>query len=182
MSFSGLYLTRVWLGSNFTPKFLPAKIRPLAAHVKLTENCQAKCISCDYWKTRWHDGIKADRAVAEKIPVLDRLMTPEFRARRPDMAFLFRQMGTFNTAKMQDLTNLNSDGPSVEELAAAPFPLLLLAGEKDAVLSPSTVRRAGEVLPSARVEIVPGAPHSMYWEAPDLFNDAMKKILADFYA
>ena len=63
MSFSGLYLTRVWLGSNFTPKFLPAKIRPLAAHVKLTENCQAKCISCDYWKTRWHDGINADRAV-----------------------------------------------------------------------------------------------------------------------
>ena len=63
MSFSGLYLTRVWLGSNFTPKFLPAKIRPLAAHVKLTENCQAKCISCDYWKTRWHDAIKADRAV-----------------------------------------------------------------------------------------------------------------------
>ena len=63
MSFSGLYLTRVWLGSNFSPKFLPAKIRPLAAHVKLTENCQAKCISCDYWKTRWHDGIKADRAV-----------------------------------------------------------------------------------------------------------------------
>jgi MoaA/NifB/PqqE/SkfB family radical SAM enzyme len=63
MSFSGLYLTRVWLGSNFSTKLLPAKIRPLAAHVKLTENCQAKCISCDYWKTRWHDGIKADRAV-----------------------------------------------------------------------------------------------------------------------
>ena len=63
MSFSGLYLTRVWLGSNFSAKLLPSKIRPLAAHVKLTENCQAKCISCDYWKTRWHDGIKADRAV-----------------------------------------------------------------------------------------------------------------------
>ncbi len=37
------------------------------------------------------------------------------------MAFLFRQMGTFNMAKMQDLTNLNSDGPTVCELAAAPF-------------------------------------------------------------
>ena len=65
------------------------------------------------------DLVKADRAVAEKIPVLDRLMTPEFRAKRPDMAFLFRQMGTFNTAKMQDLTNLASDGPTVSELAGA---------------------------------------------------------------
>ena len=117
--------------------------------------------------------------MAEKIPVLDRLMTPEFRAKRPDMAFLFRQMGTFNTAKMQDLTNLNSDGPTVSELAAAPFPLLLLAGEKDAVLSPATVRRAGELLPNARVEVVTDAPHSMYWERPDLFNDAIRRFLKE---
>jgi pimeloyl-ACP methyl ester carboxylesterase len=128
------------------------------------------------------DLVKADRAVAEKIPVLDRLMTPEFRARRPDMAFLFRQMGTFNTAKMQDLTNLNSDGPSVSELATAPFPLLLLAGEKDAVLSPATVRRAGELLPNARVEVVTDAPHSMYWERPDLFNDAIRRFLKEVAA
>src|SRR6202167_6553827 len=63
MSFSGLYLTRVWLGSNFSAKLLPPKIRPLAAHIKLTENCQAKCISCDYWKTRWADVITTERAV-----------------------------------------------------------------------------------------------------------------------
>ena len=124
--------------------------------------------------------VKADRAVAEKLPVLDRLLTPEFRAERPDLAFLFRQMGTFNTAKMQDLTQpqLATGRPS-SELAAAPFPLLLLAGEKDAVLSPATVRRAGELLPSARVEVVTGAPHSMYWETPDLFNDAVRRFLKD---
>jgi pimeloyl-ACP methyl ester carboxylesterase len=123
--------------------------------------------------------VKADRAVAEQLPVLDRLLTPAFRAERPDLAFLFRQMGTFNTAKMQDLRNLNSDGPTVEELAAAPFPVLLLAGGEDAVLSPATVRRAGELLPSARVEVVAGAPHSMYWETPQLFNDAVARFLKD---
>src|SRR6516225_5572041 len=106
-------------------------------------------------------------------------LTALVKADRPDLAFLFRQMGTFNTAKMQDLRNLNSDGPTVEELAAAPFPVLLLAGEKDAVLSPATVRRAGELLPSARVEVVPGAPHSMYWETPQLFNDAVARFLKD---
>jgi pimeloyl-ACP methyl ester carboxylesterase len=124
--------------------------------------------------------VKADRALAEQMPVLDRLLTPQFRARRPDLAFLFRQMGTFNTARMQDLRNLNSDGPSLEELRAAPFPVLLLAGEKDAVLSAATVRRAGELLgSSARVEVVPGAPHSMYWETPDLFNDAISRFLKE---
>jgi 3-oxoadipate enol-lactonase len=126
--------------------------------------------------------VTADRAKAEKLPVLDRLLTPAFRERRSDLAFLFRQMGTFNTATMADLRNLNTDGPTVAEVGAAPFPVMLLAGEKDAVLSPATVRRAGELLPRARVEIVPGAPHSMYWETPDLFNDAVRTFLAEVYA
>jgi MoaA/NifB/PqqE/SkfB family radical SAM enzyme len=63
MSFPAFYLTRVWMGSNVSAKFLPSTVRPLAAHVKLTENCQAKCISCDYWKSRWQDGIDTARAV-----------------------------------------------------------------------------------------------------------------------
>ena len=57
------YVPRVWLGSQFSARLLPKSIRPLSAHVKLTENCQAKCISCNYWQTRWEDGISTDRAV-----------------------------------------------------------------------------------------------------------------------
>ncbi len=41
-----------------------------------------------------------------------------FREHRPDLAFLFRQMGTFNTTNMQHLRNLNSDGPTAEEVGA----------------------------------------------------------------
>ncbi len=126
--------------------------------------------------------VKADRAAAEKLPVLDRLLTPAFRAAHPDLAFLFRQMGTFNTAKMADLRNLSSDGPTLEEVDAAPFPVLLLAGEQDAVLRPATVCRAGELLAHARVEVVPGAPHSMYWETPALFNDAIARFAAQVTA
>ncbi len=132
-----------------------------------------------FGRTRWTEEHDARNFPCDIIAMLDRLMTPEFRARRPDLAFLFWQMGTFNTANMQDLTNLNSDGPTVAEFVAAPFPLLLLAGEKDAVLSPATVRRAGELLPNARVEVVTDAPHSMYWERPDLFNDAIRRFLKD---
>jgi hypothetical protein len=56
------------------------------------------------------------------------------------------------------------------------------AGEQDSVLSTATVRRAGERLPRAQVEIMPGAPHSMYWETPALFNDAVGRFLARVYA
>ncbi|HXX18864.1 MAG TPA: radical SAM protein [Candidatus Acidoferrum sp.] len=57
------YLSRVWLGTKVSEKLLPSVARPLSAHLKLTENCQAKCISCDYWKTRWHDAIDTERAI-----------------------------------------------------------------------------------------------------------------------
>lgn len=121
--------------------------------------------------------VKADRAKAEQIPVLDRLLTPTFRQADPAKTFLFRQMGTFNTAKMADLRNLNADGPRVEDVRSSGIPVCLLAGELDAVLSVNTVRAAAELLPEAHVEIVPNAPHSMYWEAPELFNTALVRFL-----
>lgn len=121
--------------------------------------------------------VKADRAKAEQIPVLDRLLTPTFRESDPAKTFLFRQMGTFNTAKMADLRNLNVDGPTIEMVRSSGVPICLLAGELDAVLSVDTVRAAAELLPEAHVEIVPNAPHSMYWEAPELFNAALIRFL-----
>jgi len=51
------------MGSQVSTRFLPSTIRPLAAHIKLTENCQARCISCDYWKSRWQDALDTDRAI-----------------------------------------------------------------------------------------------------------------------
>ena len=63
MFYPASYLTRVWMGSKVSAKLLPSAVRPLSAHIKLTENCQAKCISCDYWKSRWQDAIDTDRAI-----------------------------------------------------------------------------------------------------------------------
>lgn len=125
-----------------------------------------------------NERVRLDRAAADAIPVLDRLLTPGFREASPELTFLFRQMGTFNIASMADLRHLNSDGPTVAELKEADLPLCLLSGALDAVLSRETIRTAAGILPNTHVELVEGAPHSMYWEAPDLFNDALKRFLA----
>ena len=57
------YLTRVWMGSQFSASLLPARVKPLSASLKLTENCQAKCVTCNYWQTRWEDGLNTEKAV-----------------------------------------------------------------------------------------------------------------------
>ncbi|MGW7243689.1 alpha/beta fold hydrolase [Streptomyces sp. NPDC054804] len=118
----------------------------------------------------------ADRAEAVKLPVIDRLLTKSFQRERTDLTLLFQQMGTFNVARMQDLRNLDTDGSSLEEIQDSGVRVAFLAGEKDAVLSVKTVTRAHELLPGSHLEIVPGAPHSMYWETPQPYNAAVARL------
>jgi len=120
---------------------------------------------------------RTDRSVANAMPVLDRLLSPAFQRAHPDKTFLFQQMGTFNMIKMADLTNTGDEPVTSSGLAGAPFPVLLLAGENDAVLTAATARRAGELLPSIDVDVVPDAPHSMYFERPELFNASLVRFL-----
>lgn len=118
----------------------------------------------------------ADRAEAVRLPVIDRLLTKTFQQERADLTFLFQQMGTFNVAKMADLRNLDTDGPSLDDIRDSGVKVAFLAGEKDAVLSVKTVTRAHELLPGSHLEIVPCAPHSMYWEAPAQYNAAVAHL------
>ncbi|MGW6208471.1 alpha/beta fold hydrolase [Streptomyces sp. NPDC055089] len=118
----------------------------------------------------------ADRAEAVGLPVIDRLLTKAFQQERADLTFLFQQMGTFNVARMADLRNLDTDGPSLDDIRGSGVKVAFLAGEKDAVLSVKTVTRAHELLPESHLEIVPGAPHSMYWEAPAQYNAAVARL------
>jgi pimeloyl-ACP methyl ester carboxylesterase len=128
------------------------------------------------------DLVKADRAEAEKLPVIDRLMSKSFQEQSPELTFLFRQMGTFNKAKMQDLRNLTAGGPTLDTLAGLGVPICFLAGENDAVIRPATIRRAHELVGGSVLELIPEAPHSMYWEAPALFNGGIERFLKTVYA
>lgn len=118
----------------------------------------------------------ADRAEAVKLPVIDRLLTKKFQQERADLTFLFQQMGTFNVAKMQDLRNLDTNGPSLEDIQNSGVRVAFLAGEKDAVLSVKTVTRAHELLAGSHLEIVQDGPHSMYWETPEQYNAAVADL------
>lgn len=124
---------------------------------------------------------KANRAEAEKLPVMDRLLTPEFQQGNPAETFLFKQLGTFNKARMQDLRNLSAKGPTIDEIVASGVKLVFLNGERDAVLWTSTVRRAHEKIPGSYLYVVPNGPHSLYWERPEMFNLTVHQILKVIY-
>ncbi|MBC9030963.1 radical SAM protein [Sphingomonas sp. JC676] len=43
-------------------KLLPSRIRPMLAEVQLTENCNSRCMTCDYWKDHYPQSISFERA------------------------------------------------------------------------------------------------------------------------
>jgi MoaA/NifB/PqqE/SkfB family radical SAM enzyme len=58
-----MYESRLWVASNILPHLAPSRIQPTDVSIKLTENCQARCVTCDYWKHRWRDHIDSTAAI-----------------------------------------------------------------------------------------------------------------------
>jgi len=56
-------------------------------------------------------------------------------------------------------------------------PTLLLAGEHDPIWPPAAVRGIADAIPDARMEVIPGAGHSPYFEQPDAFNAHLAAFL-----
>jgi MoaA/NifB/PqqE/SkfB family radical SAM enzyme len=111
------YLPRVWAGTNLSPKLLPAGIQPLSAHIKLTENCQAKCISCDYWQTRWDDAISTERAI-ELINEIDAAGIRSLRLTGGEPLLrkdLFEVLGKANTSRFTRII-LQTNGLALKKL------------------------------------------------------------------
>lgn len=60
---TAFYEQQLWAATNISSRLAPRRIRPTDASVKLTENCQARCVTCDYWKQHWTNKISTDQAI-----------------------------------------------------------------------------------------------------------------------
>jgi pimeloyl-ACP methyl ester carboxylesterase len=69
-------------------------------------------------------------------------------------------------------------GPTAEEVQQLAVPALILAAEYDNSVPVAAARRLQELLPGARLEIVPDCGHCIYWEQPAFYNHA----LLDFFS
>jgi 3-oxoadipate enol-lactonase len=56
------------------------------------------------------------------------------------------------------------------------MPILCVEGEEDALIVPEMIRLLVKALPNARMALVPGAGHSVYFENAPVFN----QLVLDF--
>lgn len=100
---------------------------------------------------------------------------------QPGLHFLYQEISNLSSAL--DLTTLRARLYAMrttppERLAQLPVPVLCITGEEDVLLPSVQVERLSSLIPGARLQRVPQAGHSVYFERPDAFN----RVVADFLA
>ncbi len=67
----------------------------------------------------------------------------------------------------------------VERIAALRLPVQCITGDEDVVIPPAAVAALAAALPNARLERIPAAGHSTYWERPETFNRLLAAFLSE---
>jgi pimeloyl-ACP methyl ester carboxylesterase len=100
---------------------------------------------------------------------------------QPDLCFLYAEIDALNTPRTpQELLQLlrAAGTPSLDDLARLTMPVLFIAGEEDAVIPPRILEIVAARVPGARIERVPEAGHSVYFERAAAFNAILDAFLA----
>ena len=131
------------------------------------------------WDRRRRDGVR-------------RALAPGFARRERAKAFLYRQIRSLNenggsgrpsteerVLRARALERAPDAAASREALAAIRAPVLFIGGEHDEVMPPPLMEIACSLIPEAKMVVVPGAGHSVYFEKPDTFNRIALEFLAD---
>ena len=63
--------------------------------------------------------------------------------------------------------------------AALHIPTLVIWGEQDPLVPVAVGRRLADLIPGARLRVLPGTGHQPQWEAPDAFHAAVQAFLAE---
>jgi len=109
-------------------------------------------------------------------------LAPDFPAREPARAFLYDQINALNTGLDPRWLGRMFDAEGrVEssELAGWRTPTLFCSGGDDRLFPPAAIREAAAQLPRAEFADFPGVGHSIYFEAPEAFNERVLAFIAE---
>lgn len=105
----------------------------------------------------------------------------DYFARRPERAFLYDELRILGAQPPADA--LQRIGARRYELDAVrkklTMPVLCMVGEEDVLIVPEVIKGLSRMLPRARLVTVPDCGHSIYFERPEVFNQALLEFLRE---
>ena len=110
-----------------------------------------------------------------------RSFSPRLRQERPDLAYLYRQIGRMNPPRPKDFLAPIPGyiGSSAKRLGELRIPILFLVGQEDTITPPEIVKMSHEEVPGSQFDVIPGAGHSAYFEKAELWNERVQRFLSE---
>jgi pimeloyl-ACP methyl ester carboxylesterase len=125
--------------------------------------------------------LQALNAANDGLSQAERVLGPVIRAADPERTYLYLQIASFNSVTRKTLKGRQRQW-TPQDLAATGRPVLFVAGEHDVLCPPRLLRLVHEAVPGSRFEVIAGAGHSAYFEAPEAFNPLLLDFLASVCA
>jgi pimeloyl-ACP methyl ester carboxylesterase len=116
------------------------------------------------------------RDATSGLPQLERVLSPEFREREPVLTHLYAELNSFNGNARRSIRG-NLPGVTPDQLYAMKIPILFLVGSQDILFPPDLVKKIHELIPNSQYREVSNSGHSVYFEKPGLFNEAVFSFL-----
>ncbi|MEX2430579.1 MAG: alpha/beta hydrolase [Dehalococcoidia bacterium] len=118
------------------------------------------------------------RSRTDNLGQLERVLGATFREREPVRSRLYSTIASFNTANRTNLGGSTSR-ITAEELRINGVPILFLVGEEDVLVPTEHAEAVHRMVPGSKFVTVPRAGHSVYFEAPEAFNQHVLGFLAE---
>ena len=113
---------------------------------------------------------------ASTAPLEQRALGSTFQQQHPQLRFLYEQIAGLNPPRPQQL--LQPEGaPTRDEVAALTVPVLFIVGSEDPLTPPPLIRRVHELVEGSEYREFPALGHSVYFEDPVGFNEAVEEFI-----
>ena len=122
----------------------------------------------------WRDALRAMRPPCEIHPAAGERMHRE----QPALHFLYKEIAALSPADAAPRAIAAAPAAHAEDAKKLSMPVLFIVGDEDAVIPPPLIELAAAQIPGARVERVPRAGHSVYFERAAVFNAALDRFLS----
>jgi pimeloyl-ACP methyl ester carboxylesterase len=114
--------------------------------------------------------------------LLRRALADGYAERRPEMQYLYRRIRGINPPRPRDFLAptarmVNYRGSTAQRLRDGGWPILWVVGEQDRVVPADLIRISHDLTPGSRLEVIPEAGHSAYFERPELWNAAVRRFI-----
>ena len=126
------------------------------------------------------DEMRAINAANDGLTQAQRVLGPAIIAGDPERTYLYLQIASFNSVTRKTMKGQTPKWTPAQ-LAASGRPVLFVAGEHDVLCPPKMVKVLHQLVPGSRYAEIPGAGHSAYFEAPELFNPLLMGFLDETF-